>query len=100
MGNIYGEYDAKPNGFTPGGISLHNMMLPHGPDNEAFEKATHADLKPSKLDNTMSFMFETRFPQHLTSFAAKEAPLQDDYIECWDSLEKHFDGTIEGNWDK
>ncbi|MEC7793399.1 MAG: homogentisate 1,2-dioxygenase [Pseudomonadota bacterium] len=99
MGNIYGEYDAKPNGFAPGGMSLHNMMMPHGPDNEAFEKATFADLQPGKLDNTMSFMFETRFPQHLTAFAAKEAPLQDDYIDCWDSLKKRFDGTPEGNWD-
>ncbi|MBU2963550.1 homogentisate 1,2-dioxygenase [Citreicella sp. C3M06] len=99
MGNIYGEYDAKPQGFVPGGMSLHNMMLPHGPDNEAFEKASLADLGPGKLDNTMSFMFETRFPQHLTGFAASEAPLQDDYIDCWESLKKRFDGTIEGNWD-
>ena len=99
MGNIYGEYDAKPQGFVPGGISLHNMMLPHGPDNEAFEKATFADLRPEKLDNTMSFMFETRFPQQLTEFAAKEAPLQDTYIDCWDSLKKRFDGTPQGNWD-
>ena len=93
MGNIYGQYDAKPQGFVPGGMSLHNMMLPHGPDNEAFEKATHADLGPSKLEDTMSFMFETRFPQRLTEFAGREAPLQDDYIDCWDSLEKKFDGT-------
>lgn len=93
MGNIYGKYDAKPNGFAPGSISLHNMMIPHGPDKEAFERASNADLKPEKLDETMSFMFETRFPQHLTAFAAKEAPLQDDYIDCWASLEKKFDGT-------
>lgn len=93
MGNIYGEYDAKPQGFVPGGMSLHNMMLPHGPDKEAFEKASNANLGPDKLDRTMSFMFETRFPQHLTEFAAKEAPLQDDYIDCWDSIEKKFDGT-------
>lgn len=93
MGNIYGQYDAKPNGFAPGGISLHNCMLPHGPDNEAFEKATNSSWDPMKLTNTMSFMFETRFPQHLTRFAAVEAPLQDDYVECWDGLEKKFDGT-------
>ena len=93
MGNIYGQYDAKPQGFVPGGMSLHNMMLPHGPDREAFEGASNAELKPQKLENTMSFMFETRFPQHLTTFAASEAPLQDDYIDCWDSLEKKFDGT-------
>lgn len=99
MGNIYGAYDAKPNGFAPGAMSLHNMMLPHGPDNTAFERATQGDLKPEKLDNTMSFMFETRFPQHLTRFAAHEAPLQDDYIDCWDSLEKQFDGTPQGKRD-
>jgi homogentisate 1,2-dioxygenase len=93
MGNIYGVYDAKPKGFVPGGMSLHNCMLPHGPDRSAFEGASNAELKPEKLDETMSFMFETRFPQHLTEFAAREAPLQDDYIDCWTSLEKKFDGT-------
>ncbi|MGI9368110.1 MAG: homogentisate 1,2-dioxygenase domain-containing protein, partial [Ruegeria sp.] len=60
---------------------------------DAFEKASNSNLGPDKLENTMSFMFETRFPQHLTSFAADEAPLQDDYIDCWTSLEKKFDGT-------
>jgi hypothetical protein len=66
MGNIYGIYDAKPKGFVPGGMSLHNCMLPHGPDRNAFEGASNAELCPEKLDDTMSFMFETRFPQHLT----------------------------------
>ncbi|WJS86849.1 homogentisate 1,2-dioxygenase [Paracoccus sp. TOH] len=93
MGNIYGIYDAKPQGFAPGGISLHNCMLPHGPDRDAFETASNAALKPEKLDHTMSFMFETRFPQHLTDFAAREAPMQRDYGEVWDRLEKRFDGT-------
>ena len=93
MGNIHGQYDAKPEGFIPGGMSLHNMMLPHGPDKAAFEAASNAKLEPQKLENTMSFMFETRFPQHLTKFAACEAPLQDDYIDCWVDLEKKFDGT-------
>lgn len=93
MGNIYGQYDAKPQGFAPGGMSLHNMMLPHGPDRQAFEAASNAALKPDKLDNTMSFMFETRFPQHLTEFAAREAPMQAEYIDVWGQLEKKFDGT-------
>ena len=90
MGNIHGVYDAKPEGFAPGGMSLHNMMLPHGPDMDAFEKATNSKLGPQKMENTMSFMFETRFPQHLTSYAAKDAPLQDNYVECWSSLKKNF----------
>lgn len=92
MGNIYGVYDAKPEGFKPGGMSLHNMMLPHGPDMEAFEKATKAELRPQKMENTMSFMFETRFPQHLTYFAATDQSLQKDYIDCWKSLKKNFSG--------
>ena len=92
MGNIHGVYDAKPEGFKPGGMSLHNMMLPHGPDRDAFEAATEVELAPAKLTNTMSFMFETRFPQHLTEFAATEAPLQDDYADCWTGLQKNFDG--------
>ena len=93
MGNIHGIYDAKPEGFIPGGMSLHNMMLPHGPDKPAFDGASNGELKPQKLENTMSFMFETRFPQHLTAFAGREAPMQDDYIDCWKDLEKKFDGT-------
>ncbi|MFL3647224.1 MAG: homogentisate 1,2-dioxygenase domain-containing protein, partial [Cellvibrionales bacterium] len=93
MGNIRGQYDAKLQGFVPGGMSLHNMMLPHGPDKNAFEAASNKPLTPQKLENTLSFMFETRFPQHLTQFAAQEAPLQDDYSACWRDLEKKFDGT-------
>jgi len=93
MGNIHGVYDAKPEGFVPGGLSLHNMMLPHGPDKNAFEKGSNEPMEPSFLANTMSFMFETRFPQHLTEFAAREAPLQDNYADCWNDLEKLFDGN-------
>ena len=92
MGLIYGQYDAKAEGFVPGGISLHNMMLPHGPDTEAFEKATKSELKPVKLTNTLAFMFETRFPQHLTKFAAEAKELQNDYFDCWKDIKKHFDG--------
>ena len=90
MGNIHGQYDAKLTGFVPGGLSLHNMMLPHGPDKDAFEKASNAELAPHKLSDTMSFMFETRFPQHLTDFAANQAPLQDNYVDCWQDLPKNF----------
>lgn len=93
MGNIVGIYDAKPEGFIPGGTSLHNMMIPHGPDAGAFENASNEEMKPVFLDNTMSFMIETRFPQHLTEFSAEEAPLQDNYMDCWDKIDKKFDGT-------
>ncbi|ASY57729.1 homogentisate 1,2-dioxygenase [Sinorhizobium sp. CCBAU 05631] len=98
MGLIYGRYDAKEEGFVPGGMSLHNMMLAHGPDASGFEKATNSELKPVKLDNTMAFMFETRFPQQLTRFAAELETLQENYIDCWADLKKRFNGTPEGDW--
>ena len=96
MGLITGTYDAKEEGFIKGGMLLHNLMLPHGPDVMGFTKATEAELKPMKLDNTMAFMFETRFPQQLTEYAATLPTLQEDYIDCWAGLERRFDGTPEG----
>ncbi|WPZ14459.1 homogentisate 1,2-dioxygenase [Nitratireductor rhodophyticola] len=98
MGLIKGQYDAKEEGFVPGGASLHNMMLPHGPDAFGFEKASHGELKPVKLEETMAFMFETRFPQHLTRYAAETDTLQENYIDCWKDLKKRFNGTPEGDW--
>jgi homogentisate 1,2-dioxygenase len=96
MGLIYGIYDAKPSGFQPGGMSLHNMMMPHGPDTEAFEKATQAKLAPVRLENTLAFMFETRFPQRITRYAAELPTRQDDYIDCWSNLPKRFDPKNKG----
>jgi homogentisate 1,2-dioxygenase len=93
MGLIYGVYDAKPRGFQPGGISLHNTMLPHGPDADAFRQASTAELKPHKLANTLAFMFETRFPQRVTRYAAELAELQQDYVDCWSGIENTFDPT-------
>jgi len=90
MGLVYGQYDAKPQGFVPGGVSLHNSMLPHGPDVEAFEKASNVELKPHKLEGTMAFMFETRFPQRVTAFAAKSDTLQKSYGVYGHQLTKHF----------
>ena len=91
MGLIYGVYDAKPQGFTPGGMSLHNSMLPHGPDMEAFEHASNVELKPVKLANTMAFMFETRFPQKVTRLAAESPTRQEGYPDVWKGLKRHFD---------
>jgi len=91
MGLIEGVYDAKLEGFVPGGMSLHNMMLPHGPDADAFYGASLKELKPEKLDNTIAFMFETRFPQQLTKYAAELPTLQVKYPDVWQPLRNHFD---------
>ncbi len=90
MGLIYGQYDAKPRGFIPGGFSLHNTMLPHGPDADAFERASTAELSPHKLTGTMAFMFECRFPQRVTRYAAELPALQPDYADYGKRLKKRF----------
>lgn len=91
MGLITGVYDAKTGGgFQPGGFSLHNTMLPHGPDARAFEDASFSTLAPRKLENTLAFMFETRFPQKVSAFAARSPGLQADYSNYGHSLKTHF----------
>ena len=93
MGLIYGEYDAKTGGgFAPGGSSLHNCLAAHGPDADAFDKASSAALGPQKLDDTMAFMFESRYLIQPTKYAMESAALQDDYRDCWQGLERHFRG--------
>jgi homogentisate 1,2-dioxygenase len=94
MGLIYGKYDARPDGFVPGGVSLHNMMLPHGPDATTFAKASTVPLEPVKLSNTMAFMFETRYPQHVTAWASGLKELQANYRECWSGIERKFTGKL------
>ena len=90
MGLITGQYDAKAEGFNPGGASLHNCNSAHGPDAETQEKASNADLKPHKIEDTMAFMFESRFAMRLTRYAVESSELQRDYFEGWQGLEKHF----------
>ncbi|MFC0386162.1 homogentisate 1,2-dioxygenase [Muricoccus vinaceus] len=91
MGLIEGVYDAKTGGgFVPGGFSLHNCMLPHGPDMAAFEAASAAELKPHKLEGTLAFMLETRLPQRVTRFAAEAPQFQRDYGSYGAALRKHF----------
>ena len=92
MGLIHGAYDAKAEGFLPGGASLHNCMSGHGPDAQTFEKATAADLaKPDHIKDTMAFMFETRCIIRPSRYAMESAQLQDEYFQCWQGLKKHFD---------
>lgn len=91
MGLIQGVYDAKAEGFSPGGASLHNCMTPHGPDAETFEKASNADIsQPDYLRNTLAFMFETRRVIRPTAIALASDTLQSDYDMAWSGFRKHF----------
>jgi homogentisate 1,2-dioxygenase len=91
MGLIAGVYDAKAEGFLPGGASLHNCMSAHGPDAATFEKASNADPStPDVIDGTMAFMFETRKVIRPTQQALDAPQLQRDYYRCWQDIRKHF----------
>ena len=92
MGLVHGEYVAKPDGFLPGGATLHNSMLPHGPADSVFEAAASADLSPEKLEGTLAFMFESRYVLKPTEFALTTSALQQDYAQCWSGLRKQFSG--------
>jgi homogentisate 1,2-dioxygenase len=92
MGLVHGAYDAKAEGFVPGGASLHNCMSGHGPDAATFESASRADTtRPHRVSDTMAFMFETRHVIRPTRYALESPLLQPNYLECWQSLAKHFD---------
>jgi len=90
MGLIHGAYDAKEGGFAPGGMSLHNCMSGHGPDLASYTKAVEAQLQPHKIDNTLAFMFETRWVIRPTDWAMAAPELQQDYDACWDGLGSNF----------
>jgi homogentisate 1,2-dioxygenase len=93
MGLVRGVYDAKAEGFLPGGASLHNCMTGHGPDAETFEHASSADTsKPHYIRDTLAFMFETRHVIRPTRAALESAQLQSEYFRCWQGLRSHFTG--------
>ena len=90
MGLVCGEYDAKAEGFKPGGASLHNTFVPHGPDSDAFAKASSAVLAPQKLDDTLAFMFESRYRFVPTAWAMNGGALDSGYAACWAGLKDAF----------
>jgi homogentisate 1,2-dioxygenase len=90
MGLIYGVYDAKQEGFAPGGGSLHNAFSAHGPDLDTFNKASQADLKPTYLGNTLAFMFESSLIYAPTRLALESIHLQKNYLSCWAGLSSNF----------
>jgi homogentisate 1,2-dioxygenase len=92
MGLIRGEYDAKKEGFSVGGVSIHNCMTPHGPDKSSYEMAITQKLKPETYLNTLAFMFETREVWKTTEQAMEHPERQRDYTQCWQGLKAKFPG--------
>ncbi|CAN5696092.1 hypothetical protein BH11PSE8_BH11PSE8_13900 [soil metagenome] len=85
MGLVCGQDDTKPEGFEHG-ASLHNSMVPHGPDADAFERASGSTLTPQKLDGTLALIFESRYRFIPTEFALTGGALDAQYASCWQGL--------------
>ncbi|MEE6524561.1 hypothetical protein FKM82_024111, partial [Ascaphus truei] len=92
MGLIKGQYEAKEEGFQPGGGSLHSAMTPHGPDADCFEKASGAELQPERVaEGTLAFMFESSFSMAVTKWGMMTCNrLDKNYYRCWEQLKNHF----------
>ncbi len=90
MGLVRGVHDSKAEGFVPGGASLHNMWAAHGPDRETFDMASAAELAPQKLEGSLPFMFETRWPLVVTEQAYDAPHRQRDYDKSWAGLRRQF----------
>ncbi len=86
MGLIYGEYDAKAEGFQPGGGSLHNQMSPHGPDAATFEKASQSELKPQRYEKTLAFMFESCHAYQIMPYGKAKLTVDHKYRDCWQTF--------------
>ncbi len=91
MGLVQGVYESKAEGFLPGGVSIHNCLQGHGPDLPTFDKASAAELKPHRLENSLAFMWEARYVFRPTKFALAARELQKDYeTKTWDGFKKRF----------
>jgi len=90
MGLVRGAYESKAEGFLPGGVSIHNCMQPHGPDLPTFDKASAAELKPHRIENSLAFMWESRYVFRPTKFALGAPQLQKNYDAVWDGFRKTF----------
>jgi homogentisate 1,2-dioxygenase len=93
MGLVHGAYDAKADGFVPGGLSLHGLLSAHGPDAVSTERAMAARLAPQRIDDTLAFMFETRQVLRPTRHALAIPQLQGAYDAVWNGLHNAFTGN-------
>jgi homogentisate 1,2-dioxygenase len=90
MGLVRGAYESKAEGFLPGGVSIHNCLQPHGPDLPTYDKGSNAELKPHRIENSLAFMWESRYVFRPTKFALGAPQLQKNYDAVWDGFKKNF----------
>ncbi len=90
MGLIFGKYESRPEGFLPGGLTLHNSFAPHGADLKTYEKYINEELKPEKLEQTLAFMFESSLVYQPTKQALNNDSLDQKYVSVWQGYRPQF----------
>ena len=63
-------------------------LIKIGPEAEVFNKASNSELKPMKLDGTMSFMFETCYLLKVNKQFNNQT--DEDYWKCWQDIKNNF----------
>ncbi len=86
MGLVHGAYEGKSGGFQPGGVSIHTCMSAHGTDLAVYQRASTMELKPHKIENSLAFMWESRYVFRPTKTALGAKELQKNYDRVWDGF--------------
>ena len=86
------RYEAKEEGFCPGGATLHSMMTPHGPDAKCFQDWSNMKLGAMKVaEGTQAFMFETSLQLAVTKWGEETCnKLDQEYYQCWQNIKNNF----------
>ncbi|OMH80439.1 Homogentisate 1,2-dioxygenase [Zancudomyces culisetae] len=92
IGLISGHYEAKKEGFMPGGASLHSMAIPHGPDTATVKRESCRVDEPERVaEGTMSFMFESMFQMKVADWALnKDGKVDENYYKAWEDMPVTF----------
>lgn len=90
LGLIEGSSESRASAFPPGSLSLHNHWTAHGPDVRTFEAARNAPLLPQKIEDTLIFMFESRYPLEIAPAAMSADFRLADTAQAWAGFQKRF----------
>jgi homogentisate 1,2-dioxygenase len=87
---VQGSSESRAGPFPPGSMSLHNHWTAHGPDVRTFEAAREAPLTPVKIEDTLIFMLESRYPLELSAAAMNADFRINESARGWAGFRKLF----------
>jgi len=87
---IQGAHDTRASRFAPGASSLHNNWTAHGPDVATHDKGRVAELVPTKFEETLVIMLDSRFPYEIAPGGMDGPHRQLDCTSSWQGFQKRF----------